>query len=207
MRWIGYLTAAAVALVWATRHPDLATAVTLAVLVAVGWWASHGTRAPSTGFGSRITAVPAGGRCGACAVFVADIAAHEAGHAVTAEALGYTVTGAVVYGFGDGGFTTVPGWGNNPWHTMVMAAAGRAGENRKRIFFTADLNGGRNDKWTDAWWVHRLAPQVAAERGITAAQAIALAEAEADRLISASAGQWQKYTDVLTRDGSFGDVT
>lgn len=205
-RYVGYLVAAAVALVWATRHPHLATAVTLAVLGVVGWWASHGTRAPSTGFGSRITAV-AGGQCGACAVFVADIAAHEAGHAVAAEALGYTVEGAVVFGFGDGGFTRVPGWGTKSWDTMVMAAAGRAGENRRRIFFTADLNGGRNEKWTDAWWVHRLAPQVAAERGITAAEAIALAVAEADRLISANAGPWQKYTDVLTRDGSFGDVT
>jgi hypothetical protein len=61
--WIGYLAAAALVLVWAARHPHLATFITLAVLVVVGWWVSHGTRAPSTGFGSHIIAL-AGGRCG-----------------------------------------------------------------------------------------------------------------------------------------------
>jgi hypothetical protein len=150
-----YLTAAAVALVWAARHPHLAIFITLTVLAVVG----------------------------------------------------YTVTGAIVYGFGDGGFTTIPGWGEEPWHTMVMAAAGRSGENRKKLFFKEDLNGDKKIKFTDSWWVHQLAPQVAAKRGITAARVIGLAEAEADRLISANAGQWQKYTDVLTRDGSFGDAT
>jgi hypothetical protein len=32
-----------------------------------------------------------------------------------------------VYGTGEGGFTRVIGWGDDAWHTMVMAAAGRAG--------------------------------------------------------------------------------
>jgi hypothetical protein len=140
-------------------------------------------------------------------VYVADIAAHEAGHVAAAEKLGYKVAGAIVYGFGDGGFTSVPGWGTNAWDTMRMAAAGAAGENRNRMVFKAGINGGKSEQWTDAWWVHRLAPQVAKQRGITTAEAIAAAQREADRLVAANSGRWREAQNTLARNRQFGDIS
>jgi hypothetical protein len=174
-----------------------------------GWLALSciGNRRGSRPFrAARYAAGLVGGRCGACAAFVADIAAHEAGHTVAAEGLGYQVAGAVVYP-GDGGFTAIPGYGDNAWDTMVMAAAGAAGENRNRLVFKADINGSKSDRYSDAWWCHRLAPEIAKARGITTAEAIAQAEAEANRLLSANPRRFREASDVLTRDRQFGDIS
>lgn len=165
-------------------------------LIVLAWWcfASSSSKARSTG-----------GRCGACGFYVSDTAAHEAGHVAVAEKLGYKVSGAVVWP-GEGGFTSIPGWSKDPWHTMVMAAAGAVGENRERIFFKADINGFKSWKWSDAWWCHQLAPQVAEQRGITATEAIRSAQAEAERLLSANLRRWRQARDVLEREHHFGDV-
>jgi hypothetical protein len=201
-------TAAVVALLVVLRYGQQLEYILLAGFV--GWLAvcCIGNRRGSRPFrAARYAATsPAGGRCGACAAFVADIAAHEAGHTVAAEGLGYRVAGAVVYP-GDGGFTAIPGYGDDAWDTMVMAAAGAAGENRNRLIFKADINGSRSDRYSDAWWCHRLAPEIAKDRGITTAQAIAQAEAEANRLLSANPRRFHQATDVLTRDRQFGDIS
>lgn len=174
----------------------------------VGWLAvcCIGNRRGSRPFrAARYTSSATTARCGACGAFVVDIAAHEAGHTAVAEALGYKVDGAVVYP-GDGGFTAIPGYGSKAWDTMVMAAAGAAGENRNRLIFKAEINGSKSDRGSDAWWCHRLAPEIAKARGITPAQAIAQAEAEANRLLSGNASRWREATDVLARDHQFGDI-
>jgi len=213
--------AAAAALFALARYPHQASWIltalfthALAVLIAafVVWIALCVAKSRTTSGGAGMgmvapRAAATGGRCGACAIYVKDIAAHEAGHATVAEALGYQVTGAIVYGWGAGGFTAIPGWTDNPWHTMVMAAAGRSGENRNRMIFTADLDGGKRDEYSDAWWIHRLAPQIAKARGVTRDEAIEQARAEADRILAANTPQWRRQTDVLNRDRRIGDVT
>lgn len=133
------------------------------------------------------------------------LASHEAGHVAAAQALGYRVTGAVVRRNGTG-VTLIPGWTRNPWHTMVIAAAGASGENRDR-WTDAGLNGSPSAEGSDAWWVHRLAPVVGRQRGMTKAQVIASARAQADRLVAANAGVWRQTKTVLREQGRIGDAT
>lgn len=144
----------------------------------------------------------AGGPCGVCGKYSSMLTAHEAGHAACGKALGYSVRGAIVSkdGWGE---TDVPGWLDNPWHTMIIAAAGAAGENRDR-WTDAGLNGSKSTKWSDAWWVHKLAPQVAKKRGISTDQAIREARSEAKRLVASRSGEWRRVKAVLAKNGSYG---
>jgi hypothetical protein len=161
---------------------------------------------------SSSTTLPAGGGagyrrgpCGFCGQYSRNLAGHEGGHLAAAEALGYQVTGAVVRRNGTG-FTAIPGWTNNPWHTMVIAAAGTSGENRER-WTDAGLNGSRHDEGTDAWWVHTLAPRIAKQRGVMTDVVIADARSTADRLVASNARAWRDARDELARYGQIGDVT
>jgi hypothetical protein len=142
------------------------------------------------------------GACGFCGTYSSMLASHEAGHVAAARSLGYAVPGAVISKEG-WGYTDVPGWLNNPWHTMVIAAAGAAGENRDR-WTDAGLNGSPSWTGSDAWWVHKLAPAAARKRGVTVGEVIALARSEADRRVASRSGDWRDAKVVLKANGVYG---
>jgi hypothetical protein len=166
------------------------------------------------GLAGWLVAGRASGRCGrgahAChycdyrGTFVEDIAAHEAGHVVVAEKLGYKVLGARVWP-GDGGVTWTENAHKPSWDQVRISAAGACGENLSRWLFTASINGAKSDPRSDAGKVHRLAPKLAAERGVPVKQVVKGAEAEATRILRANRGQWRKVRDTLVRDRVYGE--
>jgi hypothetical protein len=143
--------------------------------------------------------------CGACGYGGKLLPEHEGGHVAGAEAAGLKVTGASVVEPDRSGFTRIPNWAKDPWIMMVVAACGPAGE-RFGGANEGRCGGSRSEKGSDLWWIHRLAPKVAKVRGITAEEAIRLADAEATRLVSSNSGRWREARDILRRDGKFGDV-
>lgn len=139
-----------------------------------------------------------------CGEYSTDAAGHESAHLVVSRELGYRVEGAVVNSDGSG-FTRVPGWLKNPEDAVVMAAAGSAGENMNR-FFDVGLNGDKSDGKSDAYWVHKLAKQIAAERGVSKAEVIKEARKEAARLVSKNKSQWKRVRKTLEDKGRVGNV-
>lgn len=134
-----------------------------------------------------------------------DIAKHEAGHYVVAEALGHQVHGAEVWP-GEGGITWVND-GRTPLpdqDQVVISAAGAAGENVGRWFFREPLNGAKSDPESDAGKAHRIAPGLAAQQGITPAQVIERAEDQASRIIQANRGRWEHITAQLEEHRIYG---
>lgn len=162
------------------------------------WCRSSTTSTPSARYMAK------GGPCGFCGTHSPMLAAHEAGHVAAARSLEYRVSGAVVRNNGTG-YTAIPGWLDNPRHTMIIAAAGTSGENRDR-WTDAGLNGSRSAAGSDAWWVHQLAGEEAKRRGVSKADVIKRVRAEADRRVASRSREWAQTKGVLGRDGKFGDV-
>ena len=178
-------------------------AVFIGFLLIFGGMCAANDRSPRTvAYRASYTQAKKGGYC--CGTWVKDLTAHEAGHTAVAKGLGYRVNGAVVNKDGTG-FTSIPGWENNPRHTMIMAAAGAAGE--KLVTGKFELNGAKNWAYTDKWYVYSLAAKVAKQRGITSEQAVAEAQREATRLLSQNMGHWREANDKLGRDGKFGSTS
>jgi len=185
----------------AKQYPGAVIAIGLGGLMLFGVACSANDRNPRTiAARSVLKSARGGGFVRCCGVYVDDTSGHEAGHLVTAEDLGYSVSGAVVNKDGTG-FTEVPGWGRSAWDTMVMAWGGQVGEQRTRAFKSVGLNGGRTNEGTDAWWVHKLAPKVAKQRGISIEQAISQTHAAAQRSVARRSGRWASVKSVLEQNG------
>lgn len=190
-----YLVALGVALVLWTRYPSYFEAGAVVAFIGFLVWAFKGNgQATAMSMGAGRAPRPKYG-CGSCSFrssTATRVAEHEAGHAVTGEALGYKVKKIGISDDGSGGtWFTRDMRGLPDKDALVTYVAGSIGEGEPY----SRING--SSEWSDKVRSRVISKRMAAEQGGEPTAVLRAAQRQASAIIKARSGRHAQLTGLL----------